>query len=129
MADMFALRSPCVDCPFTKKNARNFALGKERIEEIVSGPAFPCHKTIDYDAADRDDLDDDDDGLRAVAYRPSGPMQCPGLMAILHKAGRPNQIMQVAQRLGHFDPTKLDASDVFDSVDDLIAAHMEGRKR
>lgn len=72
-------------------------LSAERVDQIVNAPAFQCHKTVDYDK-------DDDDPARAG----DKPQQCAGLMAMLHKMGIPNQIMQVGQRLGAFDPAQLD---------------------
>jgi hypothetical protein len=51
------------------------------------------------------------------------PQQCAGFMALLHKEGRPNQIMQVAQRLAGFDVGTIDGSQVYESIDEAKAAH------
>src|SRR3546814_3147904 len=39
------------------------------------------------------------------------PQQCAGLMTVLHREGKPNQIMQVAERFGALDPSALDPDD------------------
>jgi hypothetical protein len=107
---MFKLTRPCATCPFRKDLGGKFGLRTERLRQIAAGPAFQCHKTVDYEESFEGDPGDN-------------PQQCAGLMSILHREGRPNQIMQVGQRLGHFDPQKLDHRDVYDTFDDAIAAH------
>jgi len=75
---MFDRKRPCVGCPFRRGQGSQFRMSPERLEEIRTGPAFQCHKTLD--------------GNR--------PQQCAGLMAVLRREGDDNQIMQVAARLG-----------------------------
>lgn len=100
---MFDLTRPCVDCPFRKDRAALFDLPAERIREIAEAPAFQCHKTVDYSG----------DAPRAG----DRAQQCAGLMAILRREGRPNQIMQVGERLGAFDPEALDPRrEAFDTL-------------
>lgn len=115
---MFKLRTPCVNCPFTKSRAPLFALPPERIRDIVQGPAFQCHKTVVYGYDDEADEETHEQGLH--------PQQCAGLMAMLHAAGIPNQIMQVAERLAGFDASKISTKDTFRSVEETIAAHNPG---
>lgn len=91
---MFDLTRPCVNCPFRKGQGQLFAMHPKRLAEIFAAVAFQCHKTVDYS-----------DDTPASGNR---PQQCAGLMTVLHRSGQPNQIMQVAERLGHLDPTKLD---------------------
>lgn len=91
---MFKLRRPCANCPFRVGQGRLFGFGRIRLRQIAAASAFQCHKTVDY-SGDEPDAGDH-------------PQQCAGLMAVLHREGRPNQIMQVAQRFGHLDPNKLD---------------------
>lgn len=112
---MFDLKRPCKNCPFLKSQGHLFRLGEERVRGIVDAPAFQCHKTLDFDA---------DDGEGRAGDQ---PQQCAGLMALLHKEGRANQIMRVAERISNFDASKIDASGVYDSTEDAIAAHEEGR--
>ena len=106
---MFRLRKPCNNCPFRRGGL--IGLHPERIEEIVNGPAFQCHKTVDYSE------DTPGQGDR--------PQQCAGLMAFLHKIDQPNQIMQVAERLGYLDTDALDGRDVYDSLGEVVAAHAQ----
>jgi hypothetical protein len=91
---MFDLVRPCPTCPFRKGQGELFQLKEMRLASIFTAPAFQCHGTVDYN---------EDSG------RPGNrPQQCAGLMALLHREGKPNQIMQIATRLGHLDPARLD---------------------
>lgn len=110
---MFDLRQPCVNCPFRKGQGELFRLPKDRIMKIVNGPAFQCHKTVDYD-----NYDDE------RARQGDRPQQCAGLMAMLHREGAHNQIMQVAERLTGFDPDSLDPKrEAYESLAEALAAH------
>lgn len=109
---MFDLMSPCVNCPFRKGVGSRFQLTPARLEEIRRAPAFPCHKTIV--------LDDED---RQAPHSPNA-QQCAGLMALLHREGRPNQIMQVADRLGAIDLGALDPRrEAYETWEAAKAAH------
>ena len=110
-AVVFDLKRPCVNCPFRRGQGSNFQLHPERLRDIVNATAFQCHKTVDYDA----------DPEHRSGDR---PQQCAGLMAVLHRSGRHNQIMQVAERLGAFDPALVDPDrDAYGSVEEALAAH------
>lgn len=109
---MFHLKRPCMTCPFRKGVGENFGLRKARLDEIVKATAFQCHKTVDYSNFD--------DAEKRSGDRPE---QCAGLMSLLHRAGKPNTIMQVAERFGHFDGDTLDHGEVYDSIADAYAAH------
>lgn len=87
-AEMFDLKRPCSSCPFRKGVGETFMLRPDRLREIRDAVAFQCHKTVDYSG---------EDGRGAPGDR---PQQCAGLMAVLEREGRENQIMQVARRLG-----------------------------
>ncbi len=82
---MFDLKRPCVNCPFRRSAGEAFQLDADRLEEIRTGTAFQCHKTVDYSGEQT-----------APGDR---PQQCAGLMAVLRREGQENQIMQVAERL------------------------------
>jgi len=92
-----------------------FNRGTSRCLEILNGDAFQCHKTVDYNH-------EDDPYLR----QGKAPQQCAGVMSLLHRAGLPNQIMQVAERLGAADFSKLDHRHVYDDMADAIEAHSHG---
>jgi hypothetical protein len=84
-------------CPFRRGQGERFKLPPDRLEEIRVSPAFQCHRTVDYEQWD------DVDGRQG-----DRPQQCAGLMAVLHRMGEPNQMMQIAERLGTLDPAALD---------------------
>lgn len=107
---MFKLRRPCPTCPFRRGQGRLFELRRERLLEILRGPAFQCHKTVDY-------------AERSEGQPGDKPQQCAGLMAFLWRLGRPNQIMQVAERLAGVDFERLDRSDVYADLAELFGEH------
>jgi hypothetical protein len=94
---MFDLMRPCENCPFRKGVGKTFQLSRPRLREIMHGTAFQCHKTVDYEQWDDD-----------VKRQGDRPQQCAGLMAVLAREGKTNTIMQVAERFGRLDLTKLD---------------------
>lgn len=115
---MFDLTRPCVNCPFRKGQGELFGMHRERLKEIINAPAFQCHKTVVYG--------EDDNGETADSGE--RPQQCAGLMAVLHRSDKPNQIMQVAERFGHLDPTKLDPrNEAYASIEDALRAHRKLR--
>lgn len=112
---MFDLKRPCVNCPFRKGQGSLFGLTPKRLRGIVDGPAFQCHKTVDY-------------GGDECSPKPGDrPQQCAGAMAVLHRSGLDNQIMQVASRLGSLDLDALDPDgEAYASLDEAIRAHVKG---
>jgi hypothetical protein len=116
---MFALTRPCAKCPFRDGQGELFQLQRERLEEIFEAPAFQCHNTVDYSTSD------DNDGEGKAGDR---PQQCAGLMAVLNREGRPNQIMQVASRLGALDLDQLDPrNEAYASIAEVLVAHGHDR--
>jgi len=97
---VFDLKKPCKDCPFRASNGRRFALNPDRIEEIANATAFQCHKTLD--------------GV---------PQQCAGVMSVLHKDGKPNAIMQVAERMTDWRAKNLDHSATYASIEEATKDH------
>jgi hypothetical protein len=113
---MFDLTRPCVDCPFRKGNGEHFQLNRFRLHEIRRGDAFQCHRTVDYDNFDDRDLRSGD-----------RPQQCAGLMAVLAREGNANTIMQIAERFGHLDLSKLDPKhEAYESWAAVLDAHGHG---
>jgi hypothetical protein len=94
---MFDLKRPCRNCPFRVGWGSKFRFPRARFEEIVHATSFVCHKTT---------VDDDEGEGECVA----GPkaQECAGLMAVLTREKRPNQMMRIAIRLGWLNPEKLD---------------------
>lgn len=114
---MFDLMSPCANCPFRKGQGELFGLDPGRIYKIATASAFQCHKTVDYSNSD------DEDGFEHPAPG-QHPQQCAGLMAVLHREDKLNQIMQVAERLGSLDCTMLDPrNEAYDCMADVYRAH------
>ena len=112
---MFDITRPCVDCPARKGNGERYQMRRARLESIIEGPAFQCHKTVNYTE------DENGDCLGEAGSR---PQQCAGIMAVLHRSGRHNAIMQVAIRLDELDPECLDpGNEAYDNIDDMMAAH------
>jgi hypothetical protein len=110
---MFDLKRPCINCPFRKGQGQLFGLRAGRLAEIREGPAFQCHRTLRH-------LHDGEH------WQGDRPQQCAGLMTVLARDGADNQIMQVAQRLGHLDVAGLDPDcEAYDSWADVLAAHSE----
>lgn len=94
----------CSECPF-RKDGTPF-LGRERAEEIANsigenGEAFACHKTLE-----------------------TRNLSCMGAIATLAEEEKPNQIMQIANRLlGDIAP--IDES-AFSSLSDFVDHHTLG---
>lgn len=110
---MFRLRKPCDNCPFTKGQGELFALGGDRLQEIFEAPAFQCHKTLAYN----------DEGETEKGDNPS---QCAGLIALHFKERNSNAIIRAAMLLIDYNPVIIDASNVYDSYEQCVAAHTEG---
>lgn len=109
---MFKRKRPCDSCPFKRGMGSLFRLKPDRLDEIFAAPAFQCHKTVDYDQFEDSDKRQ---GKR--------PQQCAGLMGLLFQEGRENQIMQVAERLGAFDPRQLKLEECYSSIEEARGAH------
>lgn len=113
---MFDLKRPCKTCPFRVDRGDTFGFSAKKLAEIIAAPAFQCHSTVDYEHYGHPRKQQGDK-----------PQQCAGLMSLLHRADKPNQIMQVAERLGHFDPNRLDHSEVYPSIRACAKAHSKYR--
>jgi len=122
----FDLVRPCGNCPF-RTDVHPY-INAARVREILGGGkgrdhwpcvSFPCHKTIDYDV---------EDGERA--HIPPDAQQCAGVMIILTRDGRPNQAMQLGERLLGADFSKLDmTAPVYASTQAAITAHETADRR
>lgn len=103
----FKLKKPCADCPF-KKDV-NLHLSKARKQEIadglkLKGTTFACHKTVDY----HDEVEDKS-------------QHCAGALLIIENNEIPNQMTQVAERLGLYTPSELTGHDeVFNSFEEFV---------
>jgi hypothetical protein len=111
----FSMVRPCEKCPF-RKDIRAY-LRKGRVIEIVSalknGGTFACHETVH--------LNDDGDPVQPTPEE----QFCAGAMVMLENVeiAHLNQMVRIAERLGFYDPEKLDMkSPVFDCFSDMIEA-------
>jgi len=111
----FSMVRPCEKCPF--RNDIPAYLRKDRVVEIVTalknGGTFACHETVK--------LNEDGEPIQ-----PSAEEQfCAGAMVMLENEDIAilNQMIRIAERLGFYDPEKLDMkSPVFDCFPDMIEA-------
>lgn len=107
----FSLRGPCADCPF--RTDKPFFLGHDRAREIADSivdddAPFTCHKTIDYSSGEADVTENG--------------RECGGVMVILERMQHPNQGMRIAERLGIYDPARLDMdAPVPDTMEEWVA--------
>ena len=89
----YKMTKPCVECPFLKGSG--FTV--KQLKEHASGQ-FACHKACKVN----------DDG--EFEARNEKTPHCAGALIFLEQAGRPHQMMRIAERLGMYDRTKLDMS-------------------
>lgn len=87
----YSMTDPCSRCPF--RSDRIFPLMPGRMRGIVEAGSFPCHKTLDEDGEAGE-----------------SSLSCAGLMILLEKEDRPNQIR-----------TKLNMNaPVYDTIEECI---------
>ena len=92
------LRKPCDNCPF-RTDVDRFLHPKRYLSIARSmvdmGESFTCHKHNQFD----------DETGKAITNAES--MSCAGGMIWLQHQKKPNTLMQVMQRFGLFNPSKL----------------------
>lgn len=106
----FDLTRPCENCPF-RKDGKGVELLPGRWKDIKRAlidkqATFSCHKTIEF----HDPYLEEQDGEADWHIAAPGEQHCAGALITLEKMGRPNQIMRIFERLGGYDPSKLDMS-------------------
>jgi hypothetical protein len=100
-------------CPHTP-------LRPERTAEIlraltVEDKTFACHQTTHLG-----EWDNDEEG-----YRPSGAEQhCAGALILIEKAGIANAMVQIAERLGLYQPLRLDMTAPVFATPQAMQEHM-----
>lgn len=109
---MFEMKRPCSACPFLKVGGVRLTAG--RVREVAAnfitepGAMFPCHKTVESD--DRQ------------WARHAGWQMCAGGLLFAEKVRptRPVTMIQLAERMGLYDRTRLDGAElVFDSLAEM----------
>lgn len=112
----FDLKKPCDDCPFLKVGGIRLSLS--RVDDIAgpmlsrAGQTFSCHKTVDYKR-------------RRSRKRRELERHCAGALIFAQKNGNQTTPMQIAERLGLYDPAVLMTAEnvdaVFDNLDEMRA--------
>lgn len=93
----YTMTKPCKECPFLIGSG----FRPQALREHASG-SFGCHKACDVDESEQ---------LGISQFVPNAKTpHCAGALIALEKAGKPHQMMRIAERLGMYDPTKLDMS-------------------
>lgn len=112
--DPFALKRPCGNCAF--RTDRVPFLDRERAQDIsdslAADASFHCHKTVDYSS---------EDGEGEITQESK---HCAGVLIVLERMDRPNQMMRIAERIGFYDRTALVMdSPVPESLDEWVELH------
>jgi len=116
----YTLTTPCRKCPF-RSDVEPY-IRPERAKEIAdslrSGANFTCHKTTV-------DPGDDEDG---DSYRVDGPRarECAGALITMEKEGFSNQNVRIAERLGLYDPTRMNMdAPVYGSLAEWVKSYQD----
>ena len=112
----FDLTTPCKDCPF--RADITFYLGPNRVRSILHSlfaedATFACHKTVLHD--------DDGNHLRGNPLE----QHCAGALLLVERAGIANQMIQIAERFGLYDPTRLNRDAPVFATPEAMVAHYE----
>lgn len=91
----YKLRTPCNQCPFLIGSGFSYA----QLLRYSSGE-FACHK-----ACDLVEIEEGVDEFHQKANNKTP--HCAGALIFLEKQDRPHQMMRIAERIGMYDPTKL----------------------
>lgn len=103
MSRRYGLIRPCPKCPF--RTDVGPYLRPERTTEIATaiqqGGEFACHETTVYEETD------EVEGLGEMVDGPDSKV-CAGSLIVMEKMGQPNQAARIAERIGVYDPSRLD---------------------
>lgn len=115
----YALVRPCAKCPF-RSDVEPY-LRPERAHEIAQtvqgGSEFYCHETTV-------EIDDEDGGTMG---RGPDTKVCAGSLILAEKSGGVTQVMRISERLGMYDPSRLDMSaPVSENWQEWVARFREG---
>lgn len=118
----YDMKKPCDKCPF-RTDIQPF-LRKSRVEEIdqsLRHSEFPCHQTIDYDAIE--EYDDEENNGSLSLYDLNNSKHCAGALILLEKLGRSHQMMRISERFGDYKHEELDMNaPVFNSFKEMVDA-------
>jgi len=113
----FQLKKPCRDCPFRTDVPAYLNRGRAtEIAKSLDHHSFPCHKTTDHTG------DEYEDG-EWQGWQDEW-QHCAGAEIMREKMDRPGDMLQISQRLGIRDPSRLKMdSPVFDDEQAFIDHH------
>lgn len=118
----FSLRKPCKECPFLRGQSYLYpARAREIGEAVMHGDVtFTCHKHL-HGAYRQADFDDNE----ACSYKADmNDQHCAGALLMIEKTGAANAMVQIAERLGLYDPQRLEHDhDVYLSPDEMAEGH------
>ena len=123
MSRRYGLIRPCPHCPF--RNDIEPYLRPERTTEIATeiqqGGPFICHETTVHKEGE--------DGAIELLEGPNSKV-CAGSLIVMEKMGRPNQDARLAERLGEYDPSRLDmGAPVVNSFVDWQQRHLSEEEK
>jgi hypothetical protein len=108
----YDLTRPCDLCPFRNDDNR-LTVPVQRMRGMLSGE-FCCHKTGETN-----------DETGSIEPQPES-QHCAGALIMLEKMGKQHQMMRIAERLGMYDPSRLDMdAPVFGSFAEVCEADEE----
>jgi hypothetical protein len=104
----------CKECPFRKGQSYLMPGRAAEIADYMGeqggGKIFPCHKHAD-------------------APRVRDRLVCAGSILYALRRGIWTQAMQIGERLGLYDTSKIRPADVYQSRDEMIRGHSRWRKK
>lgn len=105
----YTATAPCANCPF--RSDRPFPLVRGRVRQIQGSlirSEFACHKTTETNDETGDTFDTENS------------VHCAGALILLEKIRRPSQMMRICERIGLYDPSKLQMdAPVYDSWEEM----------
>jgi len=118
----YSLTRPCAHCPFRTDVPPYIRreCAREIVQSLVRGE-FSCHETTIS-------VEDDDGDARMI----DGPrsLHCAGALIMLEHAEAPSQMMRIMERIGAYDPRRLDMkAPVFRTPQAFIDAQHEHKHK
>lgn len=122
----FNKTTPCKGCPFRRRGKRAVRLTRSRVLEVagnmlnVDGGTFTCHEN----SHGRDD--------KRGEYRPAiKDVHCAGALIFALRNDNWTRLMQIAHRIGLFDPDQFCSEKqrrmVFSTIDEMLEKALDRR--
>lgn len=108
--DTFKLKTPCQNCPF-RTDVTPYIRVQYLKQVLADRHVFVCHKTVDYSHFDK-------------GRKTSDTQPCAGFLICMQHDNKKNDLMQLAERLGLYDPSKMNMdAPVYKGAAAAIKAH------